>query len=125
MRISDMKLMIDTLKLSDFLPQALDTVLDPLFISKLPSGIKQLLRLAITLGDIKQGIIIIDEPLMGCSNEFGALFTALTTGVMDDKTLIFVTNDPGMIAASDKCLLLDAVGAQKYYGSADKVLSQQ
>jgi ABC-type bacteriocin/lantibiotic exporter with double-glycine peptidase domain len=124
MRTADMEIMINNLKLKDYLPEGLDTVLDPLFISKLPSGIKQLLRLAVTLGDIKQGTIFIDEPLMGCSNEFGTLFTSLTSGMMDDKTVIFVTNDHQMIAASDKCLLLDAAGAQKYFGSADKVLSQ-
>jgi ABC-type bacteriocin/lantibiotic exporter with double-glycine peptidase domain len=122
MRIEDMWFILEHFKIKDCLPNGLDTRLDPMFISHLSNGEYQLLRLAITLGDFTPGIVIIDEPLIGCCNEFTTLFTALISGPLKNKTVIMSTNEPSLIAASENCLLLDKEGAQKFYGSPDKVL---
>jgi ABC-type bacteriocin/lantibiotic exporter with double-glycine peptidase domain len=121
-RQADMLAMINHFELEPYLTNGLDTRLSKEFIASIPNGGQQLLRLAIALGDARQGLIIIDEPLLGCSKQYANLLTSLNNGILEEKTVIISTNEKSLVASFNSCLLLDADGGQKYYGAADKVI---
>ncbi len=110
-------------KLTPWLGEGLETVIDHEFLINIPNGVRELLRLCVGLGNCEQDFILIDEPLLGCASDFQQVFTSCFSGRFKHKTLIYTTNEKNLIAAADNCLLLDQNGGQKYYGFPDKVLA--
>ena len=81
-----------------------------------------MLRLCLGLGNCPQNYVLIDEPLLGCANDYVQKFVTLFNGAYAKKTVIFTTTDKQMVTLSNNCLLLDENGGQKYFGYPDKVL---
>ncbi|WP_281222037.1 ATP-binding cassette domain-containing protein [Photobacterium sanguinicancri] len=117
-----MEEIIDFFDLHSWLPQGLETNMTSEYVEQLPNGVQQLLRMALGLGCCDQGVIIIDEPFVGCEKEYVKYINKLFTEKLAQATVIFTTNDKSYIAASSNCLLLDNDGSQKYFGFPDKVI---
>ena len=117
-----MEEIIDFFDLHPWLPQGLETNMTSEYVEQLPNGVQQLLRMALGLGCCDQGVIIIDEPFVGCEKEYVKYINKLFTEKLAQATVIFTTNDKSYIAASSNCLLLDNDGSQKYFGFPDKVI---
>ncbi|MGR5076351.1 ATP-binding cassette domain-containing protein [Photobacterium swingsii] len=117
-----MEEIIDFFDLHPWLPQGLETPMSSEYVEQLPNGVQQLLRMALGLGCCDQGVIIIDEPFVGCEKEYVKYINKLFTEKLANATVIFTTNDKSYIAASSSCLLLDHDGSQKYFGFPDKVI---
>jgi ABC-type bacteriocin/lantibiotic exporter with double-glycine peptidase domain len=115
--------MISFFNLSDYLPLGHSTQLTSEFMNKTPFGILRKLKLMIGLGNCMQQVIIIDEPFAGSEKENSHFLTTLFSGYLKNSTVIYTSNEKSMVATSDACLLLDEEGAQKFYGTPDKVLS--
>jgi|GEM_PF-3057113 len=122
MRDRDMREAVDLFGLSEYFPQSVNTLLSPSLINELPNGIQQLLRLCINLGDMRHSLYLLDEPLLGCADEFGKIVTSLISGPLENKTVLTATNEKAIVASFNECLLLDDLGGQKYFGSPDKVI---
>ncbi|MGF1687211.1 ATP-binding cassette domain-containing protein [Photobacterium japonica] len=119
---AQMEELIDFFDLHPWLPEGLQTTMSNDFVSQLPNGVQQRLRIALGLGCPDQDIIIIDEPFVGCEKEHVKYINKLFTEKLANATVIFTTNDTSYIAASSNCLLLDPDGNQKYFGFPDKVI---
>ena len=119
---SQMEETIEFFNLGPWLPEGLNTQMSTAFVQQLPNGVQQLLRIALGLGSCDQGIIIIDEPFVGCEKEYTKYINKLFTEKLARATVIYTTNDKAYIAASTSCLLLDNEGGQKYFGFPDKVI---
>ncbi|CAG23620.1 ATP-binding cassette domain-containing protein [Photobacterium profundum] len=117
-----MEEIIDFFDLHPWLPDGLDTHMSSDYVEQLPNGVQQSLRMALGLGCCDQGVIVIDEPFVGCEKEYVKYINKLFTEKLAEATVIFTTNDKSYIAASNNCLLLDHDGAQKYFGFPDKVI---
>ncbi|OAN18066.1 ABC transporter permease [Photobacterium jeanii] len=117
-----MEEMVNFFDLSPWLPQGLETQMSSDYVASLPNGVQQRLRIALGLGSNDQGVIIMDEPFVGCEKECVKYINQLFTEKLAAATVIFTTNDKSFIAASNNCLLLDKDGAQKYFGFPDKVI---
>lgn len=122
MRDREMREALETFALNEYFPKSINTQLTPALLAELPNGIQQLLRLCVNLGDMRHGLYLLDEPLLGCANEFSKVMTALNSGPLDKKTVIACTNERALVASFNECLLLDNLGGQKYFGSPDKVI---
>ncbi|MDF5538951.1 ABC transporter permease, partial [Vibrio parahaemolyticus] len=117
-----MREMVSFFELDTWLPQGLDTQLSVDICKSLPNGIQQRLRLALGLGNCEQSLIIIDEPFNGAEQENSHYFKRLFSDKLLNKTVIFSTNDPGMISTSNMSLVLEPDGNLKYFGLTDKYL---
>lgn len=122
MRERDMRESLELFALTEFFPDNIATVLTPALLSDMPSGVQQLLRLCVNLGDMRHGLFLLDEPLLGCATEYSKVMTALNSGPLENKTVIACTNERSLVASFNECLLLDQEGGQKYFGSPDKVI---
>ena len=122
MRERDMRESMHLFSLEEYFPENISTLLSPSLLAEMPSGIQQLLRLCVNLGDMRHGLYLLDEPLLGCAQEFGKIMTALNAGPLEKKTVIACTNERALVASFNECLLLDEQGGQKYFGSPDKVI---
>lgn len=118
-----MQEMISFFELDEWLPEGLATQLSVDKCKGLPNGIQQKLRLALGLGNCEQSLIIIDEPFNGAENENAQYFNRLFSDKLLNKTVIFSTNDPGLIATSNMSLVLEPDGNLKYFGLTDKYLN--
>lgn len=122
MRERDMRESLEMFALKDYFPDSITTMLTPSLLAELPNGIQQLLRLAVNLGDMRHGLFLLDEPLLGCAAEYSKVMTALNSGPLENKTVIACTNERSLVASFNECLLLDYEGGQKYFGAPDKVI---
>jgi len=122
MRERDMRESLELFSLAEYFSNSINTVLSPALLAELPNGLQQLMRLCINLGDMRHGLYVIDEPLLGCAGEFSKVITALNSGPLEKQTVIVSTNEKPLVAAFNECLLLDEMGGQKYFGSPDKVI---
>ncbi|MGF1724642.1 ATP-binding cassette domain-containing protein [Photobacterium nomapromontoriensis] len=113
---------IDFFDLHPWLPQGLETMMSSDYVAQLPNGVQQQLRIALGLGCCDQGVIIIDEPFVGCEREHVKYINKLFSEKLANTTVIYTTNDKSYIAASSHCLLLEHDGTQKYFGFPDKVI---
>ncbi|MCG7514104.1 ATP-binding cassette domain-containing protein [Vibrio sp. MMH1-50] len=118
-----MQEMVSFFELDAWLPEGLDTQLSVDKCKNLPNGIQQKLRLALGLGSCEQSLIIIDEPFNGAEQENAQYFNRLFTDKLLNKTVVFSTNDPGLIATSNMSLVLEPDGNLKYFGLTDKYLN--
>ena len=119
----DMEEAIDFFNLRPWLGEAgAQAQLTNEFLVNLPAGVRQMLRLCIGLGNCPQNYVLIDEPLLGCANDYVSKFVTLFNGPYAKKTIIFTTGDKQMVTLANNCLLLDDNGGQKYFGYPDKVL---
>lgn len=115
--------MISFFNLSEYLPLGHATKITGEFMKQTPFGVLRKIKLMIGLGNCMQQVIIIDEPFAGTEKENSHFLTTLFSGYLKNSTVIYTSNEKSMIATSDACLLLDEEGAQKFYGTPDKVLS--
>ncbi len=112
----------ESLGLSRWFKDGIDSQLSFSKLNMLPNGALQLLRLCIGLCGKNNNIIVIDEPLLGCEQEFSRYLSKLFLEEFSQSTVIFVTSDKNLIANSTHCLLLDKDGSQKFFGAPDKVI---
>ena len=114
--------MLNFFDLLPYLPQGKNTLLSTEFLDQLPDGVYRKLVLAIGLGDCHKKVLILDEPFVGAENENSRYLTLLFKERLASCTVIFTTTSKAMVAVSDRCLLLEKDGSQKFFGTPDKVL---
>ena len=115
--------MIGFFNLTQYLPLGHATKITNEFLKTTPYGLLRKIKLMVGLGNCMQQVIIIDEPFAGAESENSHFLTTLFSGYLKNSTVIYTSNETSMIAMSDACLLLDEEGAQKFFGTPDKVLS--
>ncbi|PMG40411.1 ATP-binding cassette domain-containing protein [Shewanella sp. 10N.286.52.B9] len=115
--------MISFFHLEKYLPEGKSTLITSGLIKSLPDGILRKIKLMIGIGSCQQKFLIIDEPFVGSEKENSHYLTSLFSSYLKKCTVIYTSNEKAMVATSDLCLLLDEEGAQKFFGTPDKVLS--
>ncbi|WOT06747.1 ATP-binding cassette domain-containing protein [Shewanella youngdeokensis] len=115
--------MVNFFDLQKYLPKGQATVITSQLLKSLPDGVLRKIKLMIGIGRCQQKVLIIDEPFVGSEKENSHYLASLFSNHLKKCTVIYTTNEKNMVAASDLCLLLNEEGAQKFFGTPDKVLS--
>ncbi|MGF1700144.1 ATP-binding cassette domain-containing protein [Photobacterium makurazakiensis] len=113
---------LNSFGLDKWLPHGIETVLDKLFLDALPSGIKVRLKLSMAFCK-RSGLVILDEPGLGLDVESSYQFRAKLKELSRGATVVVATRNTEYLRLSDKALLLDEMGNQKYFGASDKVIT--
>lgn len=113
---------LDDFDLNEWFPKGLDTQLDRNFVTALPGGIRSRLTLAIAL--VKpQGLIVMDDPGLSLDQDAKAHLRSRLSDLAFNSTIVIATRNPELLRLSNKCLLLDEMGAQKFFGPSEKVIA--
>ncbi|MGR5341665.1 ATP-binding cassette domain-containing protein [Vibrio astriarenae] len=120
------KLMQDWLaffELDSWFSEGLSTTISADTVQSLPNSVQQKLRLALGLGNLEQQVYVIDEPFCGSESENAKYFKRLFSDQLSEKTVVFSSNDTGLISTSNFSLVLESDGNSKYFGMTDKYLA--
>ncbi|RMA82767.1 ABC transporter transmembrane domain-containing protein [Umboniibacter marinipuniceus] len=110
------------MRIEEFFPQGVDTLLSSEFTISLPTDIQEILTIAVTLGSHDGGLVIFDEALSGTDIIYQRRLIRWLKDNYQNTTFMFISNERELISSCKSILLLSDDGSQKYFGSVDKVL---